>query len=138
MTVDMKKAVKGATVWFRCGGSAVVSGNPELSVEEVFVYLGDENGQPTSFFLNGSYSFGSGHPLDIVKIDPPAFDWADVKPGMAFKVKSNNDLVFYVGPHMASKNKAVFYIQKLQGYKYNDYELRYLTRAQEYDIEVMI
>lgn len=48
----------------------------------------------------------------IVGYEPPAFDWKDAKPGMAFcpiSYEPNKDnLYIYIGPDMTDRNLAVF------------------------------
>jgi len=80
MTVDLSILQKGYKVHFRCGGEAVV-GEADITKERIDVSFVGEYGLYT-FTLDGSNDYG--HQLDIIRIEPPVFDWDTVKPGMAF------------------------------------------------------
>lgn len=103
--VNMKQAVPGATVHFRCGGSAVVASAPinALSAKGLMLKLGDTLTN-LYFNWNGTRYDNIPHLLDIIRIDPPQFCEKDVKAGMAVEAigrlhyyigrKSNGNLVF--------------------------------------------
>lgn len=98
MSVDLSKAVKGSTVHFRCGGSAVVE--EILSCDRrSFSNLSfkDYGRHFPTWYNNGSvYTSGDKNVLDIIRIDPPAFNLDDVKPGMAFDY--DNPIYKFEGP----------------------------------------
>jgi len=101
MTVDLSTSVKGSKVYFRCGGEDVVKNIENPSV----VYF--ESGFRHSYWASGYYNRPDNHPLDIIRIEPPAFDWYTVKPGMAFK--QDGELFFYIGPSLSKlRNDVVF------------------------------
>lgn len=92
--VDLSKAQAGWTAHFRCGGSAVI----ESAKNSKVLFYDCE--KPLQFYTNGRYLVPDvSTPFDIIRLEPPAFDWKDVKPGMAFKFNGRQghegELVFY-------------------------------------------
>jgi hypothetical protein len=83
--VDLSEAKAGDKVKFRCGGEAVIT---EKSCGSVTVQIAFRHyNEPLLFYRAGQLSH-SGHIgglLDIIAIEPKPFDWADVRPGMAFR-----------------------------------------------------
>lgn len=132
--VDLSKAVKGSTLHFRCGGSAVVSGLDRYP--NGVIELSFKEGWVLGFYKDGSFYEEKQFPLDIIRIDPPAFNWDDVRPGMAFLCEDahQSELVYYVGPSLFSSEKVVTAVSPGT---YIRYTLKCaLTRAPEHDIEV--
>lgn len=66
----------------------------------------------------------------------PAFDWKDVKPGMAFKERKSGRTCWYVGPSYAVPEEMAIVGYSRDGSGYRSEWLKYLTRAPEHDIEV--
>ena len=64
----------------------------------------------------------------------PAFDWKDVKPGMAFKHKIRGTVLHYVGPDMDGVHLVM---QEGKTAKYDGWPKSVITRAPEHDIEVV-
>lgn len=95
MIINLKEqAVKGATVHFKAGGKAVVESGYE---GEGGVYiLNFQNYDYSIFYHAASFSSKVGNgPLDIIRIDPPAFDWSTAKAGMAFGFSDDRDLIYH-------------------------------------------
>lgn len=63
----------------------------------------------------------------------PAFDWKDVKPGMAFKHKKRGTVLHYVGPDMDGVHLVM---QEGKTAKYDGWPKSVITRSPEHDIEV--
>lgn len=63
----------------------------------------------------------------------PAFDWKDVRPGMAFKHKKRGTVFHYVGPDMDGVNLVM---QEGKTAKYDGWPKSVITRSPEHDIEV--
>lgn len=92
MTINLKeKAVKGATVHFRCGGTAVA----ENVADAGYISFSFEGMTDRYMYQDdGSFNPDNIHPLDIIRIDPPAFDWSTAKAGMAFTDNNGKDYWF--------------------------------------------
>lgn len=131
MTVDMKQAVKGSTVHFRCGGSAVVEDlicTPSNYPAHVIL-----SGSTVRFAQDGRYLLTSNiHPFDIIRIDPPAFDWKDVKRGMGFRYDD------YVGSYIGVSMTDSIVLQMISVHDtvYDGFRREDLIRAPEHDVEV--
>ena len=139
-TVNLKNLKAGDTVHFRCGGSAeVIEQLGLLGTDYVRLYFTDQ-GSPMTYFLNGSYDFNIGHPLDIIKITPKAFDWADAKPGMAFKHNEGSKGFYFVAHDPSNKDCAIFSTaySPVLGFKEIDFMPYNLLsiRAPEHDIMI--
>lgn len=114
-----EQAVKGATVHFRCGGSAEIINYHILGSKTNYDYLIGFRGLHAEFHIgendelddmcNNAYSFiysidgaygealeGDDCIFDIIRIEPPKFDWSTVQKGDAF-TDLDGDLCFYVG-----------------------------------------
>ena len=112
--VDLSKAKAGDTVKFRCGGEAVVrkalgTGGDAIELEfEGFVdggWVYDREG----FFDDSGLI--KNQPFDVIAIEPKAFDWKDVKPGMAFEHRSKGDILWYIGPCISKVRPDVVFMQ---------------------------
>jgi len=76
MTINLSKAVKGSVVTFRCGGSAVI----DYWHGDHFFFVGEDFNQDSEIWYNDGHVHEEGnHPLDIISITPPAFDWKDLE-----------------------------------------------------------
>lgn len=135
MTIDMTKAVKGATVHFRCGGSAKVSNiqadkHPLAGLRYI---TGIEDGGVYFYQESGLYSGDGLSPFDIIRIDPPAFDWATVRTGMCFRESGGDRDLYYIGTNPTSVDQII-----LKSSANNFYwgKRDKFTRIPEYDIEV--
>jgi len=132
-TVDMKQAVAGATVHFRCGGSAVVDRNLGHTEGDSYAVTMRFVGYPfqDAYTENGfMYASSKHHALDIIRIDPPAFKWDSVKAGMAFTGSSEN-IYYFIGYAIATAHLLVFEDQNGGLWKVS--EKSPLTRAPEHD-----
>lgn len=101
--VDLSTLKPGQIVKLRCGGEFELKDNASRSGDwiDLIFKMGDKNFH-NSWNKDGSFTVSLGHhPLDIVEIIPLPFDWADVKPGMAF-LQYPNKVVWYVGPDYAN------------------------------------
>jgi len=138
--VNMKQAVAGATVHFRCGGSAVVYSYEEISGSNPYrhkIYFegyGDvyfDGSRPRECYLDTGQRTGLMNldHLDIIRIEQPKFKWEDAKRGMAFKIKSDGEIIHFVGFDM--RDIPVFH----NVINNNVYAIRgdFLTRAPEHD-----
>lgn len=137
MTVDLKtQAVKGATVHFRCGGEAVIQ-KVRRGNDAVCRLLFEEPHQlqiTTSYHNDGRLLSYSYHLLDIIRVDPPAFDWKTVEVGMAF-VSEEGATWLYISPHLKYRD-LVMVTKNADCENIQDYPRYELTRAPEDDIEV--
>lgn len=137
MTVDLTKLKAGDTVHFRCGGSAVVESHPRWYCHGAQWLM--FNGKERQFDNNGNYWIGSHDgkdPFDIIRIEPKAFDWDEVKAGMGFMYDERP--VRYMGHHPEVKDMCCCYFipnkahESCQlGWFFKDH----LTRAPEHDLE---
>ena len=75
----------------------------------------------------------------IIKHEPAPFDWADVKPGMAFEFphSSNDNVYYYIGLDIFGLNRHVFHVGE-QSWNYESFgtSIDHLVRVPEHDIEV--
>lgn len=121
----------------------------KVMIEMVFEGYNRDGGKSASFsFGEATPSFGKSHvnlPTDLIKsFEPPAFDWKDVKPGMAFHHENislnRNEIWFYVGPCWSVKGMIVICNNKNMDCSDQLHfacpESHKLTRAPEHDIEV--
>lgn len=77
MAVDLSNAKTGDTVYFRCGGYAVISKKCASNI-----YIEDCG---TWYSVDGKYGGSPTHRIfDIIRIEPKPFDWGEVQNGMAF------------------------------------------------------
>lgn len=91
--VDLSKAQAGWTAHFRCGGSAVI----ESAKNSKVLFYDCE--KPLQFYPNGRYLVPDvSTPFDIIRLEPPAFDWDDVKPGDGFTMAGC--FLYYIGKDM--------------------------------------
>lgn len=113
--VDLSKATPGMIAKFRCGGEAVIDhlniANTDVFVKFATKYMSNHGTSYTNLSYNkdGSLQHAPSGPLtvfDIIALEQPAFDWKDVKPGMAFVYHDNKDLDIwlYSGPCLQNKN----------------------------------
>jgi hypothetical protein len=102
MTLSLSTLQKGSKVRFRCGGEAVVD-RTEDGRGCVRVYFAGY-GAFSVFLYDGNFYMTPNHPFDIIAIEPPEFDWSEVKPGMAFRLDSIiNKELYYIGPDPSNK-----------------------------------
>jgi len=130
-SVDMKQAVAGSTVHFRCGGSAVVY-KFELAGGGYFdrtLWFKDALDR-TSYTILGRFNLRDTSPFDIIRIEPPQFKWEDVRAGMAFNITGCNNLRFFIGK---SVNGDQMYFETPSGEVFGYTYLNPLTRAPEHD-----
>ena len=82
----------------------------------------------------------------IVSHTPAPFDWADVKPGMAFKYAAGDDVWIYCGPWIRRESSGEYTTKERRGFfqqigslaNATDISFDALTRAPEHDIEVAV
>jgi len=135
MTVDLNKLKVGYTVKFRCGGEAVIEKIKPMRHYSVFLlFFEGFDGLSKNYSLNGKSSY-TDSPFDIIEIIPKAFDWKDIKWGMAFKDLDSEDYnhtLHYVGTCPKDKTLHVFSGKySTTGYTKDDG----LTRTPEHDIK---
>ena len=138
--VDLSKLKEGDTVGFRCGGAAEVEEVGGTSVRHL----------KSVCFSDGCFEYYSDsgemsracRAFDIVEIIPAPFDWAGVRPGMAFETGlDDQNMSWFVG-FCPSKEVPVFrYSEKNPLWRhqsYYDIDTGYecYERAPEHDIEV--
>lgn len=144
MTVDLSKAVKGSKVKFRCGGEAVLSSieneGGDNSYRWRLCFAGSHYPAKELYQDAGTYR---GHSVvdafDIIAIEPPAFDWSTVKPGMAFTKHNEEGIYTYIG-RGGPQHPKVFVFEQPEG-KDTIYDSwrnpsTLFRRAPEHDIEV--
>lgn len=132
--IDTTKIKVRDTVYFRCGGKAVVK---EKNDKRGFVF-GDYK-YYIHYSGDGSYlSCVCPHPMDIIRVEPAPFDWDTVKQGMAFK--DIKGCVWIFECWRSRKNllcKKTCILTKLEFYNETaNNQPRHLYRAPEHDIEV--
>jgi len=132
--VDMKQAVAGSTVHFRCGGSAVVTGIEQVIDRLSHMVQFDKSSQGVRYYDNGQYS-PIDTPFDIIRIEPPQFKWEDVKRGMAFIPLGKNYHGYFIGYDM--DGFAVLDLCHIPHDKRDEdllaVKIGYLTRSPEHD-----
>lgn len=109
------------------------------SSKAIWVQL-NKNRYGCSYHMDGKLCSNNGEffetPFDIIHLEQPAFDWATVKPGMAFFISTDlqkGEIYFYVGPSLKHKDWVIL----LGDYSlHSKYERKNLIRAPEHDIEV--
>jgi len=127
--VNMKQAVAGSKVHFRCGGSAVVD-RFEVFCNNTRVILHREDDFIIGVYeADGTYINGKVHPFDIIRIEPPQFKWEDVKNGHAFKDRDWG-LCWYVGKSPITNDEII--LEAESGYVLTEIKSD-LTRAPEHD-----
>ena len=145
--VDLSKAKAGDTVHFRNGGSCELRRIDHYHSDLHFLHFGEE-----CLSYRSAGKFGNCvRILDIIRIEPKAFDWADVKPGMAFKVMwsdvgsvKRDGVLFYLSDHPASSMKdfKIFSNPRKEITGSSEllnaqiYRIKHLERTPEYDVEV--
>jgi len=129
--VDMKQAVAGATVHFRCGGSAVVKNKLDTMYEfdgyDGSNNIDQRNHREHRWFDDGRFLSTGYHPIDIIRIDPPQFKWEDVRAGMAFNI--NGEYYFFIG---RSYKDGLIFEDRLEGLT-KVIDMSKITRAPEHD-----
>jgi hypothetical protein len=141
MTVDLSKAEEGDTVEFRCGGRAVIAsirGPIDDTAYPLRVRFDGLECEDEAYTESGCLNCTDDPQLlDIIAIHKKPFDWADVKPGMAFVFKDTKEPHYrYVGKSTLYDDKHVFECVQWASIMRFDCELPNLTRAPERDIEV--
>jgi len=129
-SVNMKQAVAGSTVHFRCGGSAVVTGIEQVIDRLSHMVQFDKSSQGVRYYDNGQYS-PIDTPFDIISIDPPPFKLEDLRSGMAFNIVGCNGLRFYVGKSVMTEQR---FFETSSGEVFGFLNsIETLTRAPEHD-----
>jgi hypothetical protein len=131
------EVTKGCTVKFRCGGEAVVddwADNVRGITSKLFLegYNEDEH---LIYYNTGKFFDDEKYPLDIIEVIPPAFDWKDVKAGMAFFINKGESPWIYVGKDITHENDVRVF---LRDEDYNGWGVdcgHTITRAPEHDLE---
>ena len=126
-----EQAVIGATVHFRCGGKAVVEKWGVNGADFYFEFKGDKK---NIYRFGNSGKATRGAILDIIRIDPPEFDWSTVKSGMAFK--NHKGSCFWFMCHDWHHKDMVWVARKDDCSVTGAFPRINLTRAPEHDIEV--
>jgi hypothetical protein len=137
MMFDLKtQAVKGATVHFRCGGSAVIEAVRKMSYNPYppLFHLTFEEGQTQVYCLAGTTEAPNKF-LDIIRIDPPKFDWSTVKQGMAF-MNSDGNVVWFGMNDIISKGIVWCMLDDGAEITPETFIKATLTRAPEHDIKI--
>lgn len=129
--VDLSKLKAGDTVYFRCGGSAVVESICPAPMPNTLHKIRFVGYKDTHFF--GEDEDGNGL-LQVIRVES-AFRWEDVKPGMGFRFGNDTDVVIYIGPSLISPKKTGVFWDRTLG-KYCTINHSNLTPAPEHDIEV--
>lgn len=136
------EVTKGCTVKFRCGGEAVVSHVPDGSnrtIQDFGILI--EDSKDTSaryrYHSDGRCIEGkvAGRLLDIIEVIPPAFDWKDVKAGMAFYINGSIMPWIYAGKDVTHSNDVRVFIRDEE---YNGWGVdcgHKIIRAPEHDLE---
>jgi len=150
MSVDLSKAMRGSRVYFRCGGEAVISAENTTCNEKVLYFAGDEL-RSYFYYMDGNCCSGlrslrAESLFDIIRIDPPEFDWSTVKPGMAFFCTVDGSIKLFVGHSWVSDDghKSMFhhsiggYFHKRRDFGGHPAWIAYchMSRAPDHDIEV--
>jgi len=134
--VDLSKLQAGDTVHFRCGGSAVVRGM--FKGGDVFTVSFDYDDYGINWHSDGKYYLEGSSLIDIMRIEPKPFDWADVKAGMAFKCPAGRNVYYYICTCWGVEDRVL--LSRAYGFMTEEkifVSLKSdLTRAPEYDIEV--
>lgn len=130
--VDLKTLEKGDTVHFRCGGSAVVDG---VSGNGMLLDLNGYGFKLAYDHSTGSYSPAGLSPLDIIRIEKPAFDWSKAKQGMAF-LDMEGEIRYFVAHDFLSEKRVVVTNSKLCVSFSNHYKNE-LTRVPEHDLDIV-
>ena len=131
-----EQAVKGATVHFRCGGSAVIEKIREINYDPYppLFHLTFEEHQTQIYCSAKGTTEAPNKFLDIIRIDTPEFDWSTAKPGMAFRCVYEG-LVWF-GFCDWYRPDSVWMVERKECWQTYSAKKKDLTRAPEHDIEV--
>lgn len=136
------EVTKGCTVKLRCGAEVMVfeawfeNGKTQYNNNVKF----NECDRYISYTDSGSWNYTKDpHPFDIIEVIPPAFDWDDVKVGMAF-LDMDKEVVWYAAPFYTQEKSHVIAFQARNSSDGTLAEPRghfkdCLTRAPEHDLE---
>ncbi len=132
--IDLSKLKKDYTVKFQCGGESVVVG---IDIRDHIFYLlfpeiSPDCGNSFPYDKNGIGKEWTSL-LDIMEIIPAVFDWATVKPGMAFD-DGDGLIKIFVAKSLLNQGRCVTCSLNHDSLKYSLKSA--LTRAPEHDIEV--
>lgn len=112
---DLSKAKAGDKVKFRCGGEAVILyAEPSMKYDNALHLRFDGSNHGINYNVGGElYSAHNGlvQPsaiFNIIAIEPAPFDWATVKPGMAFMYGDDTTIWIYVGHAPDDDNDMIF------------------------------
>lgn len=130
MKVDLRALKVGDTVHFRCGGSAVVSGKVENTINfEGYEYTLAYDS------INGTYELGGTSVVDIIQIEKKAFDWKDAKQGMAFYHNNKDSVLYFIAHDFLDLNFAVLGDKCCE--KIKPFYKGGLIRAPEHDLVIV-
>ena len=137
MSVDLSKAKPGMIAKFRCGGEAVIERMVDDNIIQFKDYSATGRGMHSRWFNKGQYDHVKdlNHPFDIVALEEPPFGWKDVKPGMAFLVRRDDEISF-VGHWVGWTRDRSACIQPTGQARPEVYTTGILKRAPEHDIQV--
>lgn len=70
--INLTTIKTGDTVYFRCGGKAIVASSElKEGTDYIELYFSHDTAQEkTLYFVWGTYAFAKGHPFDIIRVDP--------------------------------------------------------------------
>ncbi len=143
--VNVSQSKKGDSVIFRCGGRAEIAEKVDINGLKLVGYAApilDGYFSPNHWYNDGKFSREGSHPLDIIAIEPAPFDWATVKPGMAFDKPQRAGTLWYIGPDPVDENYAVFGTYRPTGGGFwgdlTFYKKISLARAPEKDVKVVV
>lgn len=159
--IDLSKLNKGDRVKLACGGEATIRRIAEVrqgdfesnmhrhkNVSDNYRYavrfekFHADCSAPWWFNIEGQNGEGTGMgqcPFDIIEIIPKAFDWSEVRPGMAFHTFGG--AVWYIGPDLCQvpeiRGREFAIFAESPDCKQNQLIVRRksnMTRAEEHDI----
>lgn len=126
------EVTKGCTVKTNCAVFVVqdLDNNDDVLFEGYGEYI--------TYYEDGSYERRT-HPLDIIEVIPPVFDWKDAKAGMAFThvLWAKDDIFIFIAPIGEEKVMCAMPrdgIRRGTSVVSRDILKGYLTRAPEHDI----
>jgi hypothetical protein len=140
MITDIRKMPKGSTVKLRCGGELtncyMIADYPPDNNNKIIIFSGDD-------YIGGDYKtngkvFGYlEHPLDIIEIIPPPFDWSDAKSGMCF-IQENGEKVYFIGDDFSDERFIIVATKSLtmENAQVRHLAKAYLTRFPEGDVNL--
>ena len=132
--VDLSKLKTRDTVKFQCGGEAEIRKVYDISAHRINLIFTEEPNHHYNYMHDGSLTGAWGPRIfDIIEIIPAAFDWATVKPRMAFD-DGEGLIRLYIGESLTNSSRCVTCSLTYDNLKFT--LKSYLTRAPEHDIKV--